>query len=425
MLVNIYAPNERSARELFFEGLTAVQRSVAPVILTGDFNCVQHPSLDRLGLRSASRTESPALDSLADMCQLVDALDLVPHPDDDLEWEPSTHFTYWAGSAASRLDRFYVPHTWGDRVQWLETILPPSASDHQQVTLHISAGQRNRHRHPGKVAYPIRCANPAGAVAELIDCLTNGGITELSTVSTWDHGVRRVRRGITTTARRLRQRRTRYIDRLRRRSRRPLLTRQAWHQAQTEDQQEAHICRVGLVLQRTTEKLRAKFKRVSDWERDQRVTAIRRLHGDPFLVGCSVADKFSSEWDHVLGKSHRIVPVAELRTALRHFVALTSDRIVTTAENRALTADITEAEVVLAIRALSRHKAPGTDGLGNDFYKDLQSLLVPPLVEIANEIIQGAQPPKSFMEALIIPLRKKGDSDDAMDYRPISLLQTG
>ncbi|CAI5747527.1 unnamed protein product [Peronospora destructor] len=86
---------------------------------------------------------------------------------------------------------------------------------------------------------------------------------------------------------------------------------------------------------------------------------------------------------------------------------------------------ITEAEVVLAIRALSRHKAPGTDGLGNDFYKDLQSLLVPPLVAVANETIHGAQPPQSFMEALIIPLRKKGDSDDAMDYRPIFLLQTG
>ncbi|CAH0516255.1 unnamed protein product [Peronospora belbahrii] len=69
-----------------------------------------------------SRTKSPALDTLTDMCQLVDALDLVPHPDDALEWEPSTHFTYWAGSAASRIDRFYVSHTWGDRVQYLEAI---------------------------------------------------------------------------------------------------------------------------------------------------------------------------------------------------------------------------------------------------------------------------------------------------------------
>ena len=58
------------------------------------------------------------------------------------------------------------------------------------------------------------------------------------------------------------------------------------------------------------------------------------------------------------------------------FVTLPADRTVTIAEKRALMAVITEAEVVLAIRARSRHKAPGTDGLGNDFYKDLQSLLV-------------------------------------------------
>ncbi|CAH0487670.1 unnamed protein product [Peronospora farinosa] len=140
LLVNIYAPNERAERERFFEGLEGLQQSPTPVILAGDFNCVQHPSVDRLGSRTASRTESHALDALADMCQLVDALDLTPHPDDDLAWEPSTHFTYWAGSAASRIDHFYVSHTWGDRVQWLESILPPTASDHQQVTLHLSSG---------------------------------------------------------------------------------------------------------------------------------------------------------------------------------------------------------------------------------------------------------------------------------------------
>ena len=370
LLVNIYAPNDRAERELFFVGLDVLQQSSAHVIFAGDFNCVQNPALDRLG-QHISRTESHALDTLVDRCHLVDALDFISHPDDILEWEPSTHFTYWAGSAASRIDRFYVSNTWGDRVQWLEATLFPTASDHQQVTLHISLGKCDRHRYFSKVQYPIRCANQESTVAELIEFLTDRGINELSSVLTWDDGVRHVRRGIKIIARRLKQRRTRHIHKLRRRARRPLGTRQAWHEVQTEDQQEAHLSRVGHLLHRTTDQLRTKFKRVSDWERDQRVTAIRKIHGSKFPVGCSIADKFGLEWDPVLGRCHRTVPKSALRTALHHFVTLSADRTVTIAENRALMAVITEAEVVLAILALSRHKAPVTDGSRNDFYKDL------------------------------------------------------
>ena len=47
------------------------------------------------------------------------------------------------------------------------------------------------------------------------------------------------------------------------------------------------------------------------------------------------------------------------------------------------------------------------------------------LVAVGNELLNGGRPPKSFLEGLIIPLRKKEDSNDAMDYRPIALLQTG
>ncbi|KAE8915450.1 hypothetical protein PF003_g614 [Phytophthora fragariae] len=47
------------------------------------------------------------------------------------------------------------------------------------------------------------------------------------------------------------------------------------------------------------------------------------------------------------------------------------------------------------------------------------------MVAIGNELLKGGEPPPSFLEALIIPLRKNGDSRDAMDFRPISLLQTG
>ena len=51
--------------------------------------------------------------------------------------------------------------------------------------------------------------------------------------------------------------------------------------------------------------------------------------------------------------------------------------------------------------------------------------MVPAIVTIDNELLHGGRPPQSFLEGLIIPLRKRGDSADAMDYRPIALLQTG
>ena len=44
---------------------------------------------------------------------------------------------------------------------------------------------------------------------------------------------------------------------------------------------------------------------------------------------------------------------------------------------------------------------------------------------IGNEVLVGGKPPPSFLQGLTIPLRKKSDFADAMDYRPIALFQTG
>jgi hypothetical protein len=45
-------------------------------------------------------------------------------------------------------------------------------------------------------------------------------------------------------------------------------------------------------------------------------------------------------------------------------------------------------------------------------------VLVPAMVAISNELLKGGDPPASFLEALIIPLKKKGDSVDAMNSGP-------
>ena len=102
-----------------------------------------------------------------------------------------------------------------------------------------------------------------------------------------------------------------------------------------------------------------------------------------------------------------------------------TERMLTQNDNELLMDPFLLAEVLQATALLSRHKAAGEDGLSNDFIKDFQALLAPALVTIGNDILQERTPPASFLKRQIIPLQKNGDSEDAMDYRPIALLQSG
>ena len=118
------------------------------------------------------------------------------------------------------------------------------------------------------------------------------------------------------------------------------------------------------------------------------------------------------------------VPAPALHHALRDFINVPSERILSANVNALLLADITLEEVLVAITLINRHKATGPDELNDDFLKDFQVLLAPALVNITN-YCRDALPPASFLEGLIIPIRKRGYSQDAMAYRPIVLLQTG
>ncbi|KAJ8522205.1 hypothetical protein ON010_g17727 [Phytophthora cinnamomi] len=89
-----------------------------------------------------------------------------------------------------------------------------------------------------------------------------------------------------------------------------------------------------------------------------------------------------------------------------------------------LMAPIDEEEMMQAVRSLQRHKSGGPGVLNNDFYIDLAGVVISELVEVCNAMLEGKAPPASFLQGTVVPLRKKGDSDNAMDYRPIMLLQT-
>lgn len=94
-IVNVYAPNERHARELFFAELQQWPWQQHEVVLAGDFNCMQSPPLDRLGGHRSGRPESAALQVLVELLQLEDARTLMDPVDDvDEDPDPTDFFTY-------------------------------------------------------------------------------------------------------------------------------------------------------------------------------------------------------------------------------------------------------------------------------------------------------------------------------------------
>ena len=132
------------------------------------------------------------------------------------------------------------------------------------------------------------------------------------------------------------------------------------------------------------------------------------------------SDQFASEWGPVLSSCHRSTASDQLHAALQTFVTIPPARRLASSDNDGLLRPFTDTEVVCAIKTLRRHKSAGHDGRNNDFCTDISSPMVLVLIVISIQILVGADLPPSFPTALIIPVRKKGDSDDSMDYRPIS-----
>lgn len=84
--------------------------------------------------------------------------------------------------------------------------------------------------------------------------------------------------------------------------------------------------------------------------------------------------------------------------------------------------DILPAEVEKAIKTQRRDKAPGADGISNEFLTVNIDILVPPLTNIFNDVLHSENIPNQWTTSTITLLHKKGDKNNINNYRPISLM---
>lgn len=97
----------------------------------------------------------------------------------------------------------------------------------------------------------------------------------------------------------------------------------------------------------------------------------------------------------------------------------------TTAERKLLDGEITDGEVLQAIKSLQNSKAPGPDGYPIEYFKAFSKKLLAPITNMIREAFQKETLPKTLELATITSLPKPGkDPQKCSNYRPLSLLNS-
>ena len=89
-----------------------------------------------------------------------------------------------------------------------------------------------------------------------------------------------------------------------------------------------------------------------------------------------------------------------------------------------LNVSLTEEEIMKAIKQLKLGKSCGPDYMLNEFFRYGMDVLMPYLYKLFNTVFNLGYFPEKWTEGFIVPLHKKGNSNDVENYRGITLLST-
>jgi len=89
-----------------------------------------------------------------------------------------------------------------------------------------------------------------------------------------------------------------------------------------------------------------------------------------------------------------------------------------------LESPITYDEILMALRTGARHKAPGIDGLGLEFYTENWDTIKADLKDLLNRMVLHNQVPTQQKYGILVCLPKSNGDPTPDGYRPITLLTT-
>lgn len=115
-------------------------------------------------------------------------------------------------------------------------------------------------------------------------------------------------------------------------------------------------------------------------------------------------------WNKFYARTYPPRPVLPLNTYTQHDVTLDGE--------------FTPAELVGTLSKLKANKAPGSDGLSNEFYSFLPPNWITFLLDLFNKVLHSEIFPHQWTNIILTMLHKKGDRNDPSNYRGIALVNT-
>lgn len=447
-LVNIYAPNQESEAASFFKTLTRKLRGTNPIIM-GDFNHVEN-EIDRQPQREPNPTIREAMTELRTSLGLVDG------------WRydnPGTHAYTWTSLMPtldvlprSRLDRILVtPEIRRRSLKW-EIHTPQGLSDHSPITVEIIDDQQPE---MGPVRWRMTAEelkDPATtkATRECLRACQRKIAAGADALHTWLETKRKIRNIFENVKRAKAKERSATLKNLEA-DLRKTRTRTEYHtDARVRENAEAVEHRIDEIKSRiankaaetTTARYGALGETVSKYwfgtgKALQTRTMVRSMKDD---TGARRTDSLAIL--EIMRKHHEQLATTPAMTAER-LAEIEKIRWITRGTNlsersREVLADeysLREAE--LAIKVASNGKAPGPDGITYEFYKmwnekHAEDTAVPKkepniaviLHAVWNATAKRENAPAEYSEGLMALAYKKGDKEEAANYRPLTLLNT-
>jgi exonuclease III len=422
-IVNIYAPSgtsKRKERELFYnlELPHLIGQPPAEMLIAGDFNCVLQPQ-DSTGVPHTSRA----------LHALVDGLDLT---DTGCLARGARQYTHYTPTGASRLDRIYVSRTVLSRSPRTET-RAVAFSDHMAVVIHTTCA--------------VEVAAQGRGVWRMNAALLNSNATQSRLAEEWTRW---------DALKRLYSTRVQWLCRGIKPRIRTFFKREGRARAMEAKEMSEFLYTAIYDL------LSSRMDPLEKHGRLQSLKAqLRRLHTTS--RGCATMDagtedKYGDEEPslyHLIRATKRRnqrsihtikTPEGEILSTtpaiLRHFRThftskygtITTARVskrwilqhvtkrIPEAANEAFECEVTLGELFLAVKTGKRAKAPGPDGIVQEFYQQGWDIIHRDLLVVLNDMYLNNATERSQKHGLLVCLPKTGLAETVEEYRPLTLL---